>query len=150
MWRKVVGVSVGAVLAAIGVQHMVWEFTPWPFSSEDEWASHLLGSESARVPAPLSFLVGSGLVVSGYLPLASARLAPEIGPPWVYRLGTWGLAATLLLRGLGGPLLNSGTTEVHTHWNLWLYSPLCVALGAGIVAVAPRLDLGTLRRDASS
>lgn len=138
MWRKAAGGLAAAALTAIGVLHMIWAFSPWPFDSMTEAATYLLGERGDMPPAPLTFVFGAGVAGSSYLVIASARVLPEIGPAWIYRLGTWGLAAALLARGLGGQLLNSGATEEFATWNWRLYSPLCVTLAVLVGAATVR------------
>lgn len=61
-----------------------------------------------------------------------------IGPDRLRLVGMYGLAVVLLARGLGGYFINSGAAVEFQRLNSFLYSPLCVALGAlgGVVAVA--------------
>lgn len=136
-WRKAVGGATGAVLALLGGLHMAWAATTWPFASEAEAARHLLGQES-WVPGPVTLAMGGCLVGSAHLVLMVSGLWRPLCADWVYRLGVWGLAAALLARGFGGPLLNSGAAEEFVRWNWRLYSPLCVVLGACVLALAPR------------
>jgi len=73
---------------------------------------------------------------AGLLPRAAGRDALPV------RVGTQVAAAVLLARGAGGAALSgldlSPTTPEFRRWNLRLYSPVCLVLGASIATVSRR------------
>ena len=68
--------------------------------------------------------------------LVAAAARPGAGR--VARAGTWVVAGVLLLRGGAGPItdLAGGLDDRYERLDLLLYSPLCLALGAGAALVA--------------
>jgi hypothetical protein len=132
-----------AVLGAIGVLHAVWAFTPWPLDSAAQFADTVVGVGEDELPTPpMDFAVAGLLVAASGLVLGAAGATRRYGPSWVYSAGTWTVAGVLGVRGLGG-LVTSGFelgrgTDSFRHWDLVLYSPLCVALGALTAHVALR------------
>ncbi|WP_186319280.1 DUF3995 domain-containing protein [Streptomyces sp. SAJ15] len=137
--------ATGALLAA-GVLHVVWVFSPWPLKSWAEFAATIGGvDESQRPSGPETFAVAgllgtaAGLVLTGSRP-TSNRWARS----WPVRAGMWTVAGALSARGLGG-LAVSGlrlgdVPAVFRHWDLRVYSPICVTLGGltGYVALRTR------------
>ncbi|MFI0264906.1 DUF3995 domain-containing protein [Streptomyces sp. NPDC017056] len=139
MVRTVVPVGLAVVLAAIGVLHFIWAFSTWPMKDAVTFTKTIGGSDDGVLPsAPSTILVGLALVGGAVLTLMVNESVPVIGPDWLRLVGMYGLAAVLLTRGLGGYFMNSGAAVEFQRLNSFLYSPLCVALGAlvGTVAVA--------------
>ncbi|MEU2794749.1 DUF3995 domain-containing protein [Streptomyces sp. NPDC007100] len=139
MVRTVVPVGLAVVLAAIGVLHFIWAFSTWPMKDAVTFTKTIGGSDDGVLPsAPSTILVGLALVGGAVLTLMVNESVPVIGPDRLRLVGMYGLAAVLLTRGLGGYFMNSGAAVEFQRLNSFLYSPLCVALGAlaGTVAVA--------------
>uniref|UniRef100_A0AAU2JTN4 DUF3995 domain-containing protein n=1 Tax=Streptomyces sp. NBC_00049 TaxID=2903617 RepID=A0AAU2JTN4_9ACTN len=130
--------AAAAGLVAAGALHAVWAFTPWPLGSAAEFAEIVVGVTEDRLPsAPLTLAVTALLGAAGYLVLSNGRLARPVGPEKLNRLGLWTVAGVLAARGTAG-LVGSGLAwgdapEAYRHWDLALYSPLCLAL-AGLTA----------------
>ncbi|GHC59322.1 DUF3995 domain-containing protein [Streptomyces cinnamoneus] len=143
--RVAAAVAAGGLIAA-GALHAVWVFSPWPLESRAEFATVVVGVDEAHLPsAPLTFAVAGLLGVAGSLVLAGARPpAHRLSGSWPVRAGLWTVAGVLGVRGLGGLVASGlGLGDVpaeHRHWDLVLYSPLCVTLGglAGYVALRTR------------
>ncbi|WFB06074.1 DUF3995 domain-containing protein [Streptomyces sp. LX-29] len=137
--------ATGALLAA-GALHVVWVFSPWPLKSWGDFAATLVGvDESQRPSGPETLAVAgvlgtaAGLVLTGSRP-TSNRWAGS----WPVRAGMWTVAGVLGARGLGGFAVSGlslgDAPAVFRHWDLRLYSPICVTLGGltGYVALRTR------------
>ncbi|MFE6049912.1 DUF3995 domain-containing protein [Kitasatospora sp. NPDC056446] len=136
MWRDIAGATAAVLLAGIGVLHLVWTVSPWPARSQEELARHVYGRGTVMPSATACAVVGVGLLAAAYGVLGRAGLAPDLGLPVLFRLGTWLLAGVLLLRGAAGPLLDRSADPAFARLDRIAYSPLCVALGLCTLAVA--------------
>ncbi|WP_354637679.1 DUF3995 domain-containing protein [Kitasatospora camelliae] len=142
---RVAAAVAGAALAGIGALHAVWAFSPWPLGSREEFAAVVVGVEESQLPsAPLTLAVTGLLGAAAWLVVTGARPERPLGSSRLVRSGMWTVAGVMAVRGLGG-LAASGLAlgEVPSefrHWDLALYSPLCVALGGltGYVAARTR------------
>lgn len=134
-------VAVAAVLAALAALHLVWTFSSWPLRDGRRFAEVVVGVAERDLPGR-----GPTVLVAALLAAAAALVAGRggalhrRGPAWVYRWGTWTVAGVLLLRGIGGFVVSGGglggAPDTFRHWDLAVYSPLCVLLGAAAAAVA--------------
>lgn len=136
--RKIAIAEAGA-LAAIGFLHVVWAFSSWPLADRAGFADAVVGVPEADLPSRgLTLLVAAALLLAALVVAAQGNAIGRLGPDWLFRLGTWAVAAVLLLRGLGGlvtsAVLDSGT-ETFRRLDLLVYSPLCLLLAAGAAAV---------------
>ncbi|MFF3859794.1 DUF3995 domain-containing protein [Streptomyces sp. NPDC002209] len=142
--RAAAAVAAGGLLAA-GALHAVWVFSPWPLASRAEFAAVVVGVEEAQLPSgPLTLAVAGLLGAAAGLVVTGARPASRFGRSRPVRAGLWTVSGVLAARGLGGLAasglgLGSAPPEFR-HWDLLLYSPLCVALGglSGYVALRTR------------
>lgn len=57
-------------------------------------------------------------------------------PGWIFLIGTWGVAAVLILRALLFGFAAIGSDAVNRTWELALFTPLCLVIGALCVVVA--------------
>ncbi|MEV0411424.1 DUF3995 domain-containing protein [Streptomyces sp. NPDC050448] len=136
--------AAGGLLAA-GALHAVWVFSPWPLASRAEFAAVVVGVEEAQLPSgPLTLAVAGLLGAAAGLVATGARPTTRFARSRVVRAGLWTVSGVLAARGLGGLAasglgLGSAPAEFR-HWDLALYSPLCVALGglSGYVALRTR------------
>lgn len=136
--------AAGGLLAA-GALHAVWVFSPWPLDSRAQFAAVVVGVEEAQLPSgPLTLAVAGALGAAAGLVLTGARPASRFGRARPVRAGLWAVSGVLAARGLGGLAasglaLGSAPPEFR-HWDLLLYSPLCVVLGGltGYVALRTR------------
>ncbi|WP_405655739.1 DUF3995 domain-containing protein [Streptomyces sp. RK9] len=139
MVRTVVPAVLTVVLAAIGLLHFVWAFSPWPLRDAMTFTRTIGGSDDGVMPSASSTVVVGLLLIGGAaLTLMVNGSIPAVGPDWLRLAGMYGLTAVLLARGLGGYFMNAGAAAEFRQWNTVLYSPLCVALAAlgAVVAVA--------------
>ncbi|MCJ1676693.1 DUF3995 domain-containing protein [Streptomyces sp. APSN-46.1] len=139
--KAAAGVAATGLVAA-GALHALWVVNPWPLKSAAEFAETVVGVTEDQLPSvPLTLGVAALLGAAGYLVLANGRIARRIGPEKLNRVGLWTLAGVLAARGVGG-LAASGlelgaAPEVYRHWDLVLYSPLCLTL-AGLTGFVAR------------
>lgn len=138
---RVLGVAVPSALVAIAGVHAGWALGwRWPGGSDAALAERVL-SKSARAhlggrelpPAPLTFgvaipLVGAAAIVATVGVGTSSRLVRAAG---------WGVSGVLLARGLVflPSELAGGPEDLYERLDLAVYSPLCLALGAGTALV---------------
>lgn len=128
----------GGLLGAIGVLHALWAAgSAWPFSDKDRLAEVVWGGSASTFPSPAAtlavvVLLGTAvLLVTGQAGFWGARV-----PRWVFWIGTWGVAAVLILRALLFGFAAIGSDAVNRTWELALYTPLCLVIGGLCVIVA--------------
>ncbi|MFE0701138.1 DUF3995 domain-containing protein [Streptomyces sp. NPDC058872] len=134
-----------AGLAAASALHVVWTVSTWPLATRAEFAAVVVGVEESRLPSAQGTLVVAGLLGAGaWLVVTAARPTHRLAPSRLVRTGLWTLSGVLTARGAGG-LLVSGfdlrdVPAEFRHWDLALYSPLCLTLGGltGYLAVRTR------------
>ena len=134
-----------AVLAAIAGLHLVWAFSSWPLPDRRRYAEVVVGVAESELPGTgLTLLVAALLSVAAALIAGRGGALRRQGPAWIYRWGTWTVAVVLLLRGFGGLVVSAvglgAAPDTFRHWDLVVYSPLCVLLGAAVAVVATRRD----------
>lgn len=135
MFALLVGIIAAAALITIGVLHIVWLRTSWPWNSPPELNSAVFGSsEATPPPAILYWATGAALVAAGVLVLMQAGVLPAVTPDWLRGIAMWALAGILFLRGVGGYFMNSNASAEFVRLNSYVYSPLCITL-AGLVVV---------------
>ncbi|MEJ7633914.1 DUF3995 domain-containing protein [Aeromicrobium sp.] len=133
------GIASAAGLAAAAAIHAVWASgSSWPASDRDELADLVVGTR----PMPGQSLIWA---VTGLIAGAAAVVAADAGliPPLARRFprqvrrGARTVAVVLTARGAGGLVMSGlavgNTTELFRRSDVRLYSPLCIALAAGIV-----------------
>lgn len=128
-------VLVPAALGAIAAVHAAWALGwRWPGHSDDTLADRVVGA-GAKLPPDLvmwamAALVGGAATVVGAVGAGRRER--------LLRAATWSLAAILFARGaLSIPMdLLGGLRSQFARLDLAIYSPLCLALGAGAAIVA--------------
>ncbi len=133
------GATAALGLGAAGVLHAIWTSSPWPFASRADFARTVVGGTEAELPtAGLTAIAAVALGSAAYLVAAQARLVPQVGPRRLAHVGVGVTAGALLLRGAAGMASSglAGQPTEYTRWDLTLYSPLCLALGALTAYVA--------------
>lgn len=136
-----VGFALAAMLALLMIAaiHVAWAFgSPWPAANHQDLIELVVGQERDQ-PFPgraMTLAVAALLCVAAGLTLATA-LMPDSR---LLQNLTWLLALVLALRGCLGFFegrLRPWTRRLpYHHWNRVLYSPLCLLLAAGVVAIA--------------
>jgi len=141
--QRAAGAFAVAGLAGAAALHAVWAHgSPWPVSSWDELADTVVGRRPfpGQVPTwTVAGLLATATLItsvrSGLVPFPGGR---DMG---LVRIGTKAVSATLLARGVAGAAASAfnvgATTPAFRRWNLAVYSPLCLALGAA-TAIASR------------
>jgi len=140
---RVAGGFAAIGLAVAGVAHVVWMFTPWPLATWADFARVVLGTAASGPPAAMpamSAAVAALLFAGAYLAAARAWWLPPVGPRRLHQVGSWIVTAALIGRAtvagfLPSGLGLSGAPTDYVHWDLLLYSPLCLVLG-GLTAAA--------------
>jgi Protein of unknown function (DUF3995) len=131
---RVAGVAVPAALTAIAALHAAWALGwRWPGGDDRAWAERVIGSgepppDAASWAVAVALLAAAATVRSV---AAGARARP-------LRIATWALAGLFLARGalfIPADLIR-GLDKPYERLDLTIYSPLCLALGAGTAAVA--------------
>lgn len=145
---RIVGTLTSLALTAIAVLHFVWLVSPWPLGSWNEW-SHAFGNEQFRVSDSVMTIVALLFLLAGYVLAVRVALLPRIGPMWLYRTGTIGIAVILTARALLGfaemsqSYLNPLTPEPFRETiglYLSIYLPVFLLLGFAAAYVTLRAE----------
>jgi len=135
---RAAAIAAGVLLGAIGVLHAIWATGgTWPFSGKERLAEVVWGGSASTFPSSAAtwavvVLIGTAVaLVSGQAGLWGARV-----PSWVFWLGTWGVAAVLILRALLFGFAAIGSDAINRTWELALFTPLCIVIGVLCVIVA--------------
>lgn len=148
-WRTDVPINQRAgAIAVVGLAgataiHALWaNGSPWPAASFDELADTVVG----RRPFPgrgATWTVTALLAAATMTVSARSGLVPSPGGPdtLLVRASSRAVAVTLLARGAVGAAVSAfgvdDSTAAFRRWNLAVYSPLSLALGAA-TAIASR------------
>lgn len=130
-----------AVLALVGALHAIWALRIWwPLGDETAMAHAVLGTPGVdRMPGAAITWAVVALTVLAMLWVGA--LAGWIGlplPDWMITFGGWAMAAILLLRGAGAYAARAFGMKWEAPFHqldAWLYSPLVLALAAGVIAL---------------
>jgi hypothetical protein len=127
------------VLQTIADLHAAWGFG-WRWPSDRGLARTVVGRAGiVRMPSLASCLVVAALLAAMSLwPLFAAGLLPAPWPSWLTQLGGLGLTVVFLGRGIAGyvPAWRSRFSEQpFASLDQRLYSPLCLAVGVGILTI---------------
>jgi hypothetical protein len=132
-------VALSLVLALLAVAHGWWAVGGiWPAASEPDLARAVIGNGRSRMPPPWQCAV-----VAGVLAIVAAW-------PWV--IVTWPDESLVLIGSIviGAVFFLRGTAGYSARWrarskdepfrtrDFYLYSPLCLALGVGFIALLTR------------
>jgi 4,5:9,10-diseco-3-hydroxy-5,9,17-trioxoandrosta-1(10),2-diene-4-oate hydrolase len=143
--------------------HLFWATTgsSWPATTEESLSRGLLNADFAFTPRVL-YPLAAVLLAATLMVLTRSGLFPWLGarvPGWLPTLVTIGLGAAVLIRAIAGIVWIAGIDSSTATWfyrlNLFLYTPACLAMFAGSVAVlrSPRdqdaSDARVARRAAS-
>lgn len=127
--QKAIGWGTATTLFGVAALHVVWATGhPWPLATRKEFAETILSRGEDLPPAAASLLVAGGLGAA-----AAAAARPTSSPRRALALAT---AGALLLRS-SSLVLAPVLPKAHPKFaraDRRLYAPLCLALGAGILA----------------
>jgi hypothetical protein len=127
---------VPGTLVAIAAVHAAWALGwRWPGGSDQALADHVVGHGARLPPDWLTALVAGTLVAGAAIVRAGAG-----GAGGRVRQAAWGVAGVLLARGAVYPPIDlaGGVNDTYARLDLAIYSPLCLALGAGTVRLLRR------------
>ena len=131
-------VVASVLLGALGILHALWAAgSVWPFSNKERLAQVVWGGSASTFPSPAATLAVVVLLVTAVLLVTGrAGLWGRGVPSWVFLIGTWGVAAVLILRALLFGFAALGSDAVNRTWELALYTPLCLVIGGLCLVVA--------------
>lgn len=133
-----IGLATAAVLFLLSLLHVYWAAggsrgSVIVLPEKDGAPLFRPGPGATLVVAAL--LAGAGLILLARLGLWGAGLAPAL-----VRIGSWLVAAAFLGRAVGDfrwvGFFKRVRATPFARWDTWLFSPLCVLVGAGAVLVA--------------
>jgi hypothetical protein len=130
------------IVAAIALLHAYWATGGlWPGRTAAELADIVVGNPRMRGPSSprLTAIVAAMIAAAAAWPLLLSPLVSRYIAPELALLGSLGLAAVFLLRGMAGftPwMARRHSAEPFATYNRKYYSPLCLALGAGFLILA--------------
>jgi uncharacterized protein YndB with AHSA1/START domain len=143
--RNALGWIVPGTLAAIAALHAAWALGwRWPVASDQALADHVIGYGAELPPDWLTGLVAAMLLTCAVIVRAGARGR--------WRPAAWAVAGVLLARGVVYiPIdLAGGLDDTYSRLDLAIYSPLCLALGAGTVRLLTHAPGGVRPRIGSA
>lgn len=138
---RAIGLAVAGVLLLLSALHVYWAAGRGPSLAT---VVPEVNGRPAFVPGPVSTLaVAAALAFAAAIVLTRAGLwTASPLPALLVTWGTWALAGVLLGRALGDFRLVGFTKRVRgtafARRDTWLYSPLCAALGLGVLYLATR------------
>ena len=147
---RIGGVAVPVALTGIAALHAAWALGwRWPGGSDRAFADRVVGEGAALPPEAATWAVTGLLLGAAGVVGATGRCAGSMP----VRAAALGVAGVMLGRGAVGLALDvaGGFGTTYQRLDATIYSPLCVALGAGTLAVlTPRRARSTqLRLNAS-
>lgn len=132
------GISVPILLAGVAVIHGAWALGwRWPGGNDRAFAERVLGYGATEVPpAAATWAVAVGLLGAA----AIVRAVAEGSSSQWLRRATSAISTVLLARGaISIPVdFIRGFDHIYERLDLAIYSPLCLALGAGAAVIAHR------------
>lgn len=136
-----IALLLAGLLGTISLLHLYWALGGvWPGHDTPSLARAVVGSRGIvkMPPVGVTTLVAIALAAAALWPLMWAALVPYSLPQTVIVLGMWLWALLFVTRGLAGYLPIFGTDQMEQPFarlNRRIYSPLCLAIGAGFVAL---------------
>jgi Protein of unknown function (DUF3995) len=129
------------VLAAIAGVHAYWALGGlWPGDSEEDLVRTVIGEPGRRRMPPVWMTIVVTILLAGIAawPVFLSPLAADIGGKPLMLFGSAVLAVIFLLRGVAGYLpawRRRHAAEPFARFDRTRYSPLCLVLAAGFLAV---------------
>jgi len=142
-WRRVAALSAALVLAALGLLHVVWLRSTWPFATREQMLRTVVGSLDAdKAPSvAATAIVAALLFMAAWIVLAAGHWAIWPLPARSRRIAMQVLGCTFLMRAVAGWVVSGWLklpVEPFRHWDIWLYAPLTMLLGVAALTLAPR------------
>ncbi len=132
------GIGVPILLAGVAAIHGAWALGwRWPGGNDRAFAERVLGYGATEVPpAAATWTVAVALLGAA----AIVRVVAAGNSSLWLRRATWVISTVLLARGaISIPVdFIRGFDQIYERLDLAIYSPLCLALGAGVAVVARR------------
>ena len=131
---RIGGVAVPVALTGIAALHAAWALGwRWPGGSDRAFADRVVGEGAALPPEAATWAVTGLLLGAAGVVGATGRCAGSMP----VRAAALGVAGVMLGRGAVGLALDvaGGFGTTYQRLDATIYSPLCVALGAGTLAV---------------
>lgn len=133
---RAAGAAVPAGLGAVAVLHAAWALGwRWPGGSDEAFAERVIGS--GELPPEWATWAVAGLLATA---AGMVRTTATGSRSTLARAGSWTVAGVLLARGAGGLAASTahGLDGAYARLDVSVYSPLCLALGAGTALTAER------------
>jgi hypothetical protein len=134
-------IALSTAIYAFAALHAAWGLgSHWPAASAEALARSAVGTPGIRrMPRPASCLAVAALLAGiASWPLFAAGLLPAPWPRWLTLLAGAGIVATLLARGIAGytqAWRRRFPEQPFAALDRRYYSPLCLALSAGTLAI---------------
>ena len=134
-------IALSTAVYALAISHAYWGFGGfWPAANPERLAKAVVGTPNIRrMPPPAScFVVAALLAAVASWPLFASALLPQAWPSWLTQLAGAGMAAVFLGRGSAGytqAWRRRFPEQPFAIYDRRYYSPLCLALGAGFLAI---------------
>lgn len=138
---ETIAILLAVLLAVIAMLHGYWALGgQWPGHGDTPLHRIVIGRKgmTGMPPRWLTALVAAAILLAAIWPLLWAALIPYALPQTLIMLGVWALAAIFLLRGISGftPAFSATLFDEPFHsLNRRYYSPLCLLIGAGFLAL---------------
>jgi hypothetical protein len=140
MMVLVLGWLVAAVFLLLALAHLRWAFGGGAASTAV--VPEVDGRPAFNPGRGVTLLVAAALAIAAGLVAMTAGLVPRLVPVTLLRLAMYGLALVLLARAIGDFRLVGFAKRVRgtrfARLDTLVYSPLCLALAAGVAIVALR------------
>ena len=132
--------SLGLVMAALGLLHVAWAFGALKLNLAV--IPERAGRPLFRPGRGASLAVAALLLTAAALVMQQGGALPALVPAPIAALGSWTVAMTFVARAVGDFRYLGFFKRVRgTRFAVWdtrLFSPLCLALGAGTALLAAR------------
>ena len=151
MVAQILSLVIAVVLVLIGLVHLAWAFgSTFPYANEQALARAVVGRRGiTRMPSPASCtFVSVCLFSAAAWALMLGHYMPVPVSNWLLAPGGLALAGVFLFRGIIGvmPAFERALPEQpFLTLNRRIYSPLCVLIGLGFLALTLSLPNWTWR-----
>jgi len=135
---KLLSIIVFLILSAIALLHAYWALGGlWPAATEQALIKTVVGAPgmTRMFSTETTFLVAGLIGAAGIVALFTGGVL-SFAPNWFARLGAGVLAFVFIARGIAGYAVKAmgvEQTEPFATLDLWLYSPLCLIIGAAFI-----------------